>query len=97
MAKARARLLLASKKPGNWEAALNAISKRDDVDPMRFGLWGTNLGAYASLFTAEHDPRVRSMVIESVYDRPEDFLASTDRAIRPGAAAVGRTAYGCGI
>jgi pimeloyl-ACP methyl ester carboxylesterase len=65
---------LGFEEAGELEAALNAISKRDDVDPMRFGLWGSNLGGYAALITAEHDPRVRSMVVESVYDTPEDFL-----------------------
>lgn len=70
----KGRTTLGFEEAGELEAALSAISKRDDVDPMRFGLWGANLGAYASLFTAEHDPRVRAMVIESVYDRPEDFL-----------------------
>jgi pimeloyl-ACP methyl ester carboxylesterase len=56
------------------QAALNAISRRDDVDVTRFGLWGTNLGAYAALAVAEHDPRVRAFALDSAYERPDDFL-----------------------
>jgi pimeloyl-ACP methyl ester carboxylesterase len=56
------------------QAALNAVAKRDDVDPNRFGLWGANLGAYAALAVAEHDPRVRAYALESAYEKPDDFL-----------------------
>ncbi|MGH9593614.1 MAG: hypothetical protein ACRD5L_11015, partial [Bryobacteraceae bacterium] len=53
---------------------IEALSKRDDIDPDTFGLWGVNLGAYAALATAEHDPRVRAIALESVYDTPADYL-----------------------
>ncbi len=56
------------------KAALDGLSLRDDVNPKLFALWGTNLGAYAALSVAEHNPIVRAVVLESVYDRPEDFL-----------------------
>ena len=28
---------------------MDAVAKRGDVDPNRFGLWGVNLGAYVAL------------------------------------------------
>ena len=31
------------------EAAIQALSTRDDVDPKRFGLWGVNLGGFVAL------------------------------------------------
>jgi hypothetical protein len=55
-------------------AAMNAVANRGDVDPDRFGLWGVNLGAYASLSEAAGDRRVRAIVVESPYDRPEEMV-----------------------
>jgi uncharacterized protein len=56
------------------QAALNAVAKRDDVDAQDFGLWGANLGAYAALAVAEHDPRVKAVAVESAYETPDSFL-----------------------
>lgn len=62
------------KEVGELKAALDALARRDDVNPKSFALWGTNLGAYAALSVAENDPVVRAVILESVYDRPKDFL-----------------------
>ncbi len=59
---------------GELRSAIAALAARPDVDRSRFGLWGTNVGAYASVGAAEVDPRVRALAVESVYDRPEDML-----------------------
>jgi pimeloyl-ACP methyl ester carboxylesterase len=56
------------------QAAVATISQRNDVDRSRFGLWGTNMGGYAAVGVAESDPRVHALVIESVYDRPQDMV-----------------------
>jgi pimeloyl-ACP methyl ester carboxylesterase len=55
-------------------AALDALAARDDVDATRFGLWGYNLGAYAALREAENDKRVRALVLDSAYDKPEQMV-----------------------
>jgi pimeloyl-ACP methyl ester carboxylesterase len=55
-------------------AAVTELAGRDDVDRTRFGLWGTNLGAYVAVAVAETDPRVRAIVAESVFDRPQDMV-----------------------
>lgn len=55
-------------------AAIDTIGKRSDVDPSRFGLWGYNLGAYAALREAEKDPRVKVIVLDSVYDYPKQMV-----------------------
>ena len=54
-------------------AALAAISRRDDVDASRIGLWGTDLGGFVALDVAEGDPRVKALTVESVYDHPQDL------------------------
>jgi pimeloyl-ACP methyl ester carboxylesterase len=55
-------------------SAIDIIARRNDVDPSRFGLWGYNLGAYAALREAEKDPRVRAIVLDSVYDYPKQMV-----------------------
>src|ERR1700722_1803800 len=55
-------------------AAVDTVGARNDVDPGRLGLWGYNLGAYAALREAENDHRIRAMVLDSVYDLPEQMV-----------------------
>jgi alpha-beta hydrolase superfamily lysophospholipase len=56
------------------KAALDGLAQRDDVNKSSFAIWGTNLGGYAALAVAENTPTVRALILESVYDRPTDFL-----------------------
>ena len=44
------------------------------MDPASFGLWGYNLGAYSALREAESDKRVRALVLDSAYDKPEQMV-----------------------
>ena len=55
-------------------SAIDALAARNDVDPRRFGVWGYNLGAYAALREAERDPRIRALVLDSVYDAPKQMV-----------------------
>jgi len=55
-------------------SALDALAARNDVDPHNFGVWGYNLGAYAALREAERDPRIRALVLDSVYDTPSQMV-----------------------
>jgi uncharacterized protein len=55
-------------------AAIDELMKRGDLDPGRFGLWGYNLGAYAALREAENDKRVGALVVDSVYDSPDQMV-----------------------
>jgi pimeloyl-ACP methyl ester carboxylesterase len=55
-------------------AAMDAVARRGDVDPARFGIWGYNLGAYTALSEAERDPRVRVLILDSVYDEPAEMI-----------------------
>lgn len=66
------------------KAAMDAIAQRNDVDPERFGIWGYNLGAYVALREAESDKRVRAVILDSVYDKPEQMVK----------VEVGRTGLG---
>jgi pimeloyl-ACP methyl ester carboxylesterase len=55
-------------------AAIDELAKRSDIDPDHFGLWGYNLGAYAALREAENDKRVHALIVDSVYDSPEEMV-----------------------
>jgi pimeloyl-ACP methyl ester carboxylesterase len=56
------------------KAAIDAVATRNDVNPASFGLWGYNLGAYAALREAEGDKRVKALILDSVYDLPEQMV-----------------------
>src|SRR2546427_12117123 len=55
-------------------AAVDLLAARPDLDATRFGLWGYNLGADAALREAERDKRTRAVVVDSVYDEPEQMV-----------------------
>lgn len=55
-------------------AAIHGLEQRDDIDNTRFGVWGTDLGAYAALAAAGQEPKIESIAVDSVYDQPSDFL-----------------------
>jgi len=62
------------KEADELRTAIDTLAARNDVDPVRFGVWGYNLGAYAALREAEHDTRVRALILDSVYDKPEQMV-----------------------
>jgi pimeloyl-ACP methyl ester carboxylesterase len=62
------------KEAAALRAAIDALAARDDLNRNSFGLWGYNMGAYAALREAEGDPRVRALVLDSVYDKPQQMV-----------------------
>ena len=77
-------------------AAIDTLAKRNDVDPARFGIWGYNLGAYAGLREAEKDKRVRAMVLDSVYDSPNQMVkVGVDRTGVGGFPMMVKSAQKC--
>jgi pimeloyl-ACP methyl ester carboxylesterase len=65
---------LGYKETGELESAVQTLAGRDDVDPKRFGLWGTDMGAYTVLEVAETDPRIAAFVATDAYADPQDML-----------------------
>jgi len=65
---------LGYKEKGELESAVNTLAGRDDVDPKHFGLWGTDMGAYAALEVAEGDPRIGAFALTDVYGDPREML-----------------------
>jgi pimeloyl-ACP methyl ester carboxylesterase len=56
------------------EAALQGLSRRDDVDPQHFGLWGVDMGGYAALEVASSDARVSAFAMDDGYDDPRSMV-----------------------
>ncbi len=67
---------LGYREVGELRSALQALAGRDDVDPNRFGIWGTDMGGYAALELAASDRRVAAVAVDSVYDDPKDMVRS---------------------
>lgn len=65
---------LGYKETGELESAMRALATRNDVDPKRFGLWGTDMGGYVVLEVAEKDPRVAAFAVADVYASPNEML-----------------------
>lgn len=65
---------LGYRETGELRSAVQALAARDDVDPRHFGLWGTDLGGYASLELAASDKRIAAVIVDDPYDNPRDML-----------------------
>ncbi len=68
------RTSLGFKETKELLAVIEALAQQPDLDHERFGVWGTNLGAYAALSAAAQEPRIRALAVGSVYDHPEMLL-----------------------
>lgn len=65
---------LGYKETGELESAVKTLAGRNDIDTKHFGLWGTDMGAYAVLEVAESDPRIAAFVVADGYGDPQDML-----------------------
>jgi pimeloyl-ACP methyl ester carboxylesterase len=65
---------LGYKETDELESAIRTLATRNDVDTKHFGLWGTDMGAYAVLETAEADSRVAAFAVADAYDNPQEML-----------------------
>jgi len=61
---------LGYRETSELRSAVQALSTRDDVDTKHFGLWGADMGAYASLEVASSDTRIAALALESPYSDP---------------------------
>lgn len=72
-------ITLGAHEAGDLRAALDALTARPEVDPLRLALGGRSMGAVAAILEAAEDPRVKALVLDSPY---ADLTATVDRAIR---------------
>jgi pimeloyl-ACP methyl ester carboxylesterase len=55
-------------------AAVQALSTRGDVDSKHFGLWGVDMGGYATLEVATSDPRIAAFAVDDAYADPREMV-----------------------
>ncbi|MGH7839311.1 MAG: alpha/beta hydrolase, partial [Candidatus Binataceae bacterium] len=65
---------LGYKETRELEAAVQALSQRDDVDHQHFGLWGVDMGGYAALEVASRDPRIGAIAVDDAYADPRTMV-----------------------
>jgi len=53
------------------EAAIETVTRQPEINAKRVGLFGTSVGAYATLLAAEANPKVQALAVDSVYPAPE--------------------------
>src|SRR5574337_779801 len=56
--------------------AIVAVTKQPAVNPRRVGLFGITMGGFAALAAAEQNPKVRTLVVDTVYDSPDPLFAN---------------------
>jgi len=55
-------------------AAIETVTKQRNINPHRVGLYGTTLGGYAALASAQQSPLVKALVVDTIYDHPDQFF-----------------------
>jgi pimeloyl-ACP methyl ester carboxylesterase len=71
-------------------AALETITKHPAVNPQRVGVYGVNLGGYAALVAAERSPLVKALVVDTVYENPDQRLEFQIDQLLGGSSTVFR-------
>ncbi len=67
---------LGYREAGELRSAIQTLATRDDVDPLRFGLWGVDMGGYVVLEVATTDPRVKAFIVDDAYSDPRALVQS---------------------
>jgi pimeloyl-ACP methyl ester carboxylesterase len=65
---------LGYRETAELRSAIQALATRNDVDVQHFGLWGVDMGAYASLEVATSDTRIAALVVDSPYSDPRAMV-----------------------
>jgi pimeloyl-ACP methyl ester carboxylesterase len=65
---------LGYRETAELQAAVQALSTRDDVDAKRFGLWGVDLGGYVAVEVAAADPRIKALVADNAWNDPRNMI-----------------------
>jgi pimeloyl-ACP methyl ester carboxylesterase len=58
------------------EDAVEKLLKQPGINTSRVGMFGKNIGAYASMRVAEQNPAIQAIVVDNVYDKPIDMFNS---------------------
>ena len=63
-------------------AAIATVTHQPGINTHRVGLFGTNLGGYASLVAALQNPKVQALAVDTIYETPDQmFNAQIDQIL----------------
>ncbi len=62
-------------------SAIGTITSRPEVDPSRVGVWGVSMGAYVALSAAAQSDKIRTLVVDSPFESPGQFVEMQTSAI----------------
>jgi pimeloyl-ACP methyl ester carboxylesterase len=82
---------LGPRQADDLQAAIQMISKLPGINPHRVGLFGVTTGGYAALVVATKNPMVRAIVVDSVYEEPEQMFDAQLDQLLGGPSALFRT------
>jgi pimeloyl-ACP methyl ester carboxylesterase len=64
------------------QAALDKVTRHPGVNPNRVGLFGVNTGGFAAMALAQRSPRVKAVVVDTIYEDPHwMFDAHVDQVV----------------
>ena len=55
-------------------SAIDTVTARPEVDPNRVGVWGVSMGAYVALSAATSSNKIQTLVVDSPFESPEQFV-----------------------
>ena len=58
------------------QSAIEMLTKLPDINPHRVGVFGQTTGGYAAFVTAEKNPLIKAVAVDSIYERPEQMFDS---------------------
>jgi len=71
-------------------AAIRTLAARRGINSRRVGLFGVSTGAYAALMAAPRSPLVKALVVDAVYDTPEQMFNSEISRLLGGSSTLFR-------
>jgi pimeloyl-ACP methyl ester carboxylesterase len=73
---------LGAREASDLLAAIDAVTRQPGINPRRVGVFGTTTGGYAALLGALQTPRIRALVLDTIYATPDQiFEAEVDRRL----------------
>ena len=73
---------LGPRQAADLNSAIETVTNQPDVNHNRVGLFGMSVGGYAALVATESNPKVKAVVVDTVYSDPERMLdAQIDRLL----------------
>lgn len=79
---------LGSRQASDLMAAIQTVIAQRGVNPNRLGLYGTSVGGYAAMVAAEKSPKVKALVVDTVYSSPEAMFDSEVDHLLGGSSSV---------